>query len=447
VNVYKDTGSGQVKSLRSDVKPGQLSRLQTFSLLRQVMQLQLLEPLDDEELERVYAEMDIDNDGTVSFDEFFAWWKDNRSRLQGMSLQHGNRKLLWSAFQTFDEDSTGQIGVEDFDELVAAVSRQADILPLEAQEVQAMWNSKTILFEDFCNWWDRAKKIASTTDAKSKDSRFEKRLADIQKSNIPGSTVLVGIVNSVRTALRQLWKNARRAIGSFSHMIIKTAQIHEWSVQAWKFLTEEVPTTKHVTAAQGGKIFVLQFLAFLFPPLIFWAAVRKDYYMPVAARVDEFVKRMFWIVSMVALFTMHYNGVALNVTRSEVDGPIVMYLFLALMESAEEASLISSADQENSWKRQRLFSKFFLKCFPEKHHDDDDDSDEDESIAQPRNSAQKKRRKTRATQESGSNTLRLRDLDSARVREVRYDTFHRRELQNKHSTLLKHDPVSDTHCL
>jgi hypothetical protein len=76
-----------------------MSKMQTFELLAQVSKLSRFDPFDDVELEAVYSEMDIDNDGEIGFDEFFGWWRDNRRKLESKSVCKGNRKLLWSIFK------------------------------------------------------------------------------------------------------------------------------------------------------------------------------------------------------------------------------------------------------------------------------------------------------------------------------------------------------------
>ena len=94
--------------------------------------------------------------------------------------------------------------------------------------------------------------------------------------------------------------------------------------------------------------------------------------MPKAAKVDDFVKRSVWVGILSSLMYTHIHGLISNVTRSEVVLPILMYLFLALMESVEQATLIFPDKDE--WRLRFLFV-CWLKCFPERGEHTRGDSD------------------------------------------------------------------------
>ena len=66
-------------------------------------------------------------------------------------------------------------------------------------------------------------------------------------------------------------------------------------------MTAEVDTSRNYTDRQWLKIFALQLLSYCLPPLVFWSAIRKGYPMPMAAQVDEFVKRSLWTGTIISL--------------------------------------------------------------------------------------------------------------------------------------------------
>ena len=163
--------------------------------------------------------------------------------------------------------------------------------------------------------------------------------------------------------------------------------------------------------------------------------------MPKAAKVDDFVKRSVWVGILSSLMYTHIHGLISNVTRSEVVLPILMYLFLALMESVEQATLIFPDKDE--WRLRFLFV-FWLKCFPERGEhtrgDSDGRSGNNNAGVQSTSASQNSQEHHAASRQTGTSAQRLRDLEYTIIHGARFGSFHRREIENIHADLLREQP-------
>lgn len=306
---------------RTDDPSWVMSKMQTFELLSQVMHLSGLDPLDDVETEAVYVEMDADQSGQVDFDEFFAWWRDNRRKLESKSICKGNRTLLWAIFRDFDATATASVTRSDFDQLILTLTRKADIEELNASALEPFKSCGDQMdFEDFCNWWDRQDKVENHRIVQTKNDKAD--LVRNRIDEIVGGTLITGTVDALGDGTEQV---TEKLIDVFT-VILKAlwwcVRLDQRLCQLWTFLNAEVSTDRKFTNEQWTKIFVLQVLSYCLPPLMFWRCIRKTYFMPTAAQVDEFVKRSLWTGSIIALQCLHSRGVIKNVSQT---GP---YLFV-----------------------------------------------------------------------------------------------------------------------
>eukprot|EP01027_Heterolobosea_sp_BB2_P021515 GEZU01030953.1.p1 GENE.GEZU01030953.1~~GEZU01030953.1.p1 ORF type:complete len:126 (-),score=46.43 GEZU01030953.1:31-408(-) len=73
--------------------------------------------LSEDEVAAVLVMLDKNNDKTVSFNEFFEWWKNND---KFRCIDEGKVELLKSAvdmFRKYDVDNSGSIGIVEYSKL------------------------------------------------------------------------------------------------------------------------------------------------------------------------------------------------------------------------------------------------------------------------------------------------------------------------------------------
>ena len=427
-----------------------MSKMQTFELLSQVIRLSRFDPLDDVELETAYAEMDVDGDCEIGFDEFFAWWRDNRRKLESKSVCKGNRKLLWSIFRDYDDDETASVARGDFDQLILTMTRKADIEQLDASALKTFKSCGDVMdFEDFCNWWDRQTKVENSKAAAAQllQTRSSKT-ADFVRKNLDemtGGTLITGTVDALGEGTEQVTRGLYDIVVALLKTVWWVARLDLRLWDLWCFITAEVDTDRNFTDEQWLKIFVLQLLSYCVPPLVFFRCVRKSYVMPMAAQVDEFMKRMLWTGTILALRLLNSWGLIRNVSQTEVYLPTMMYCFFALLAAAEEASLTGTEERRVSW-RKRFFYRAYVRCFPLKTAMEDDSQDgggaEPDSEALRRGISRQHAAAHDHVHDSGFEQvpLRLKELGSTLVKNVEYDSLHKSELEHVFANLLTEQP-------
>merc|ERR1712013_16656 len=73
-------------------------------------------PIKAEELETAVKVLDIDGDGTISYEEFQKWWAKKDTRFELIDSEEGQKWLEThvSTFQAHDADKSGQVDKNEF---------------------------------------------------------------------------------------------------------------------------------------------------------------------------------------------------------------------------------------------------------------------------------------------------------------------------------------------
>jgi len=73
--------------------------------------------MDETEVEAVVRNLDSHHRGTLTFDDFYAWYSDNQ-RFQRLDL-HNNQTMLEAVqyFRKYDTDNSGKIGLDEYKRL------------------------------------------------------------------------------------------------------------------------------------------------------------------------------------------------------------------------------------------------------------------------------------------------------------------------------------------
>ena len=180
--------------------------------------------------------------------------------------------------------------------------------------------------------------------------------------------------------------------------------------RAW--LKEPVLISDETSELDWWKIFVLHFLSYCAPPLIFW---RRTHKVPAGhqtttyghGRSLKFVQNLFWWLTSISVALMWYLGKLPSLVKSEVWVNIGLYLFLAVMESHEEASLSKPREQERA-------TKIALRS---KNDDDLPSFSDFDEISQEMELHRQMSRRVGATEQ------RLFELDTLKISEPRFDSF------------------------
>jgi len=85
--------------------------------LRHLFKLIGMGTFDDKQVEMVVARLDVDHDGSVSFEELFNWL----ANVEGCE-QKNNRAITQQIFSIIDKDDKKLIGVGDFQAVIYSVS-------------------------------------------------------------------------------------------------------------------------------------------------------------------------------------------------------------------------------------------------------------------------------------------------------------------------------------
>ncbi|TPX43516.1 hypothetical protein SeLEV6574_g05020 [Synchytrium endobioticum] len=82
--------------------------------------------LSEDELTMAVRVLDVDGDGSISYDEFFKWWSQDQ-RFESLRLSPQDFEMLNKAvqqFQKYDKDVSGSIDVREFSALHKDLARQ-----------------------------------------------------------------------------------------------------------------------------------------------------------------------------------------------------------------------------------------------------------------------------------------------------------------------------------
>jgi len=73
--------------------------------------------MDETDIEAVIRELDSHHSGVLSFDDFYAWYTDNK-RFQRLDLQNDPKMLdAVQYFRRYDTDNSGKIGLDEYKQL------------------------------------------------------------------------------------------------------------------------------------------------------------------------------------------------------------------------------------------------------------------------------------------------------------------------------------------
>eukprot|EP01043_Picozoa_sp_COSAG02_P033059 COSAG02_NODE_2238_length_9414_cov_5.054321_6_plen_885_part_01 len=236
---------------------------------------------------------------------------------------------------------------------------------------------------------------------------------------------------SVTTALWDMSKDATTSAVSCC------ARSWKWTVEVlptlpgrfWVWLLEPVPISEEISIVDWWKVFVLHLLSYCCPPLVFWSFSRKVTPGVVLTETQsytvEFLYRSYWLGASTTIPIMWYQGELPTLVKSEVWINICMYVFLAVMNSHEEANLSKVRTHQRTIKKSNGSVAAGSVNF----------SEELSSYMEFVGLAAEIELHTRATGRLGTTGQRLTELESLSIRDPRFDSFDEfnfsRDFQNE----------------
>jgi Ca2+-binding EF-hand superfamily protein len=160
----------------------------------------------------IMAEMDADSDGTVSYEEFEAWWQGGGSltaaeRDEQRELRrrrHDKTEALRAVFNSLDSDGNGTL---DRDEVRAAFTKLGHVFESRSKLDDAMYEmdtdcSGTVSFDEFANYWRAGLKLSKVINvAVSLELEAATRTAQRESA----ASLMQALETVAPTAMRQLF--------------------------------------------------------------------------------------------------------------------------------------------------------------------------------------------------------------------------------------------------